>query len=100
MCAWQLSASERSTHLNGWRGVPKLRQRLAAFLASGGVDKVLSNVPEQKPTMVHADLYFEGLLGWIREEKAIQDLGLKWPELRCVPGMNIVPGDGYAKKAN
>ncbi|GMG29327.1 unnamed protein product [Aspergillus oryzae] len=31
MCIWQSSASDPATHLNGWRDVRNLRQRLDAF---------------------------------------------------------------------
>ncbi|KAK9235164.1 hypothetical protein V1525DRAFT_284321 [Lipomyces kononenkoae] len=55
MCKWQIEASERSTHLNGWKNVPKLRKRLDNLFASG-LDQLLVEVPEQRPTLVHADL--------------------------------------------
>lgn len=55
MCVWQLEASERSKHLNGWTGTPKLRERLEAFFANG-LDKVLEAIEEDKPTLTHADL--------------------------------------------
>ncbi|KAK0391961.1 hypothetical protein NLU13_1459 [Sarocladium strictum] len=35
MCRWQLAASERSPHLNGWRDFPELRQRLDDFFEKG-----------------------------------------------------------------
>lgn len=55
MCEWQLEASGRSALLNSWRDVPKLRQRLDA-LFTNGLDNLLAEVPEQKQTLVHADL--------------------------------------------
>ena len=55
MCAWQLAASERSVHVNGWRDEPKLRERIDAFF-NNGLQEVIAKVPEQKPTLVHADL--------------------------------------------
>ena len=55
MCKWQLEASDRSTHLKGWRDMPALRKRLEA-LFSNGLDELLAKVPEQQPTLVHADL--------------------------------------------
>jgi len=55
MCLWQLKASERSAPLNGWRDVPQLRERIDGLLA-GGLDQLLARIPEQKPTLVHADL--------------------------------------------
>ncbi|KAG5915914.1 hypothetical protein E4U42_007876 [Claviceps africana] len=61
MCQWQLAASERSTHLNGWRDHPKLRDRIDAFFANG-LDEVIAKVPDQRPTLVHADLLFVNLL--------------------------------------
>ncbi|KAK9427620.1 hypothetical protein V1505DRAFT_379558 [Lipomyces doorenjongii] len=61
MCKWQLEASERSTHLNGWKNVPKLRKRLDNLFASG-LDELLVKVPEQRPTLVHADLCFPNML--------------------------------------
>ncbi|KAJ5746192.1 Aminoglycoside phosphotransferase [Penicillium odoratum] len=61
MCTWQLSASERSTHLNGWRDKPKLRKRLDAFFAEG-LDRILAEIPEDRPTLVHADIGLPNLL--------------------------------------
>ncbi|KAJ5915760.1 Aminoglycoside phosphotransferase [Penicillium verhagenii] len=61
MCTWQLSASERSTHLNGWRDIPKLRERLDAFLTEG-LDQLLAKIPEERPTLIHADLCLPNLL--------------------------------------
>ncbi|KAJ5654148.1 Aminoglycoside phosphotransferase [Penicillium lividum] len=61
MCTWQLSASERSTHLNGWRDTPKLRKRLDAFFAEG-LDRILAEIPEERPTLVHADIGLPNLL--------------------------------------
>ncbi|KAK2616238.1 hypothetical protein QQS21_000873 [Conoideocrella luteorostrata] len=61
MCLWQLAASERSTHLKGWREYPKLRKRLDALFADG-LDELIAKVPLQKPTLVHADLDLPNLL--------------------------------------
>ncbi|TQW00779.1 hypothetical protein V2A60_001822 [Cordyceps javanica] len=58
---WQLAQSENVTVLNGWRGVPGLRSRIDAFI-SNGLDKVLSKIPESKPTLVHGDLTLPNLL--------------------------------------
>lgn len=55
MCNWQLEASERSTHINGWKDNTDLRKRLDDFFANG-LKKVLATVQEDKPTLVHADL--------------------------------------------
>lgn len=52
---WQLAQSETVAALNGWRNTPGLRERIDAFVASG-LDKILSEVPEHKPTLVHGDL--------------------------------------------
>lgn len=52
---WQLSQSEKVAALNGWKDVPGLRSRIDAFVATG-LEKVLSRVPEHKPTLVHGDL--------------------------------------------
>lgn len=55
MCQWQLEASERSTHLNGWKEFPELRQRLDAFFKAGLKD-VISQIPDYNPCLVHADI--------------------------------------------
>lgn len=55
MCTWQLKMSDRSVHLNGWRDIPGLRERLDDFFTRG-LDQLLDEIPEQKPTLVHADL--------------------------------------------
>lgn len=52
---WQLAESENVAALNGWRDTPGLRERIDAFVANG-LDRVLSKVPEYKPTLVHGDL--------------------------------------------
>ncbi len=52
---WQLAQSESVAALNGWRDTPGLRERIDAFVANG-LGKILSNVPEHKPTLVHGDL--------------------------------------------
>ncbi|GAO20060.1 uncharacterized protein UV8b_07595 [Ustilaginoidea virens] len=57
---WQLEASERSTHVNGWRDYPELRKRIDAFFADG-LDGVIAKVPKQKPTLVNADIAFVNL---------------------------------------
>lgn len=55
MCTWQLKMSDRSAYLNGWRDIPGLRERLENFLTRG-LDQLLDEIPEQKPTLIHADL--------------------------------------------
>ena len=58
---WQLAQSESVAALNGWRDTPGLRERIDAFVANG-LGKILSNVPEHKPTLVHGDL--SALVPW------------------------------------
>lgn len=55
MCTWQLHASERSAHLNGWKDDDELKVRLDRFFASG-LDDVLKTVQDARPTLIHADL--------------------------------------------
>lgn len=55
MCIWQLDAADRCQHLNGWRDVSKLRERLDTFFKSG-LDDILSRIPEYRPSLVHGDL--------------------------------------------
>ena len=55
MCTWQWQASERSTHLNGWKDDDDLKVRLDRFFANG-LDDVLQTVQEDRPTLIHADL--------------------------------------------
>lgn len=38
---------------------------------------------------------FDAILDWVRE-KSVKDLSGKWRQLKYTPGMEIVPGDGYA----
>ncbi|OOQ89873.1 phosphotransferase enzyme family protein [Penicillium brasilianum] len=61
MCTWQLKMSDRSAYLNRWRDIPGLRERLESFLTRG-LDKLLDEIPEQKPTLIHADLCLPNLL--------------------------------------
>lgn len=55
MCIWQRQASERSTHLNGWKDDDALKVRLDRFF-NHGLDDVLRTVQEDRPTLIHADL--------------------------------------------
>jgi hypothetical protein len=55
MCQWQLEASERSAHLNGWKDFPELRQRLKAFFDAGLKD-IICQIPDYDPCLVHADI--------------------------------------------
>jgi len=55
MLEWQLEATERSSHLRGWREYPELRKRLQTFF-SDGLEAQLARVPEQQQVMVHGDL--------------------------------------------
>ncbi|CEJ81142.1 hypothetical protein VHEMI01287 [[Torrubiella] hemipterigena] len=61
--------TERSKHLNGWKGTPKLRERLEVFFANGR-DKVLQTIGEDRPTLTHADLGMGNLL-FDRETKTL-----------------------------
>ncbi|KAK9372014.1 uncharacterized protein V1513DRAFT_453741 [Lipomyces chichibuensis] len=53
MCTWQLSASDRSPHIMGWRR-NGMRARLDKFLAEG-LDQVLTKISEDRPTLIHGD---------------------------------------------
>ena len=59
------------------------------------------NIPEPKIrpmpdfNVVKKCADFDGLLEWAREN-AVEDLNQKFSHLRYVPGVDIVPGDGYA----
>lgn len=55
MCIWQLKMSDRSAYLNGWRDIPGLRERLDDFFTRG-LGRLLDEIPEQRPTLIHADL--------------------------------------------
>lgn len=54
MCEWQLAASDRSDIVGGWRE-NGLRERLDKFLAEG-IEVSLAKVPEDRPTVIHADI--------------------------------------------
>ncbi|KAM3542052.1 hypothetical protein ARSEF1564_005008 [Beauveria bassiana] len=67
---WQLEQSGSVAPLNGWRDVPGLRARIDAFVADG-LDKILSKVPENKPTLVHGDLTLPNLLFDLRTNRLV-----------------------------
>lgn len=75
MCTWQRQASERSTHLNGWKDDEDLKVRLDRFFANG-LDDVLQTVQEDRPTLIHADL---GKLKCQKKvKKEITSLRIRW----------------------
>ncbi|KAK9386022.1 aminoglycoside phosphotransferase [Lipomyces mesembrius] len=60
MCMWQLDASDRSSHLGGWKE-NGMRERLDQFF-SNGLDQVLTTVSEDRPTLIHGDFSLPNLL--------------------------------------
>ncbi|KAK9313394.1 hypothetical protein V1524DRAFT_417268 [Lipomyces starkeyi] len=60
MCTWQLSASDRSSHIMGWRR-NGMRARLDKFFAEG-LDQVLTKISEDRPTLIHGDFCLPNLL--------------------------------------
>jgi hypothetical protein len=59
------------------------------------------NIPDPKTrpmpdfNVVKKCANFDSLLEWNREV-AIKDFPSKWPSLKYIPGMKIIPGQGYA----
>lgn len=54
-CRWRLDVSEKVRRIKGWRDSPELRKRIDRFLDEG-IDKVLGELPNCKPILVHSSL--------------------------------------------